>query len=146
MNFMARLFVDTWGGLALRDKGDRRHRGAATAFDEALSAKALVVTTDYVLDETFTLLFRRLSVNKARESLEALMAATEHGAFEVVTINAARFHEAVRLRLKYRDKPEILFTDFTSMVVMQESGVKRILTEDRHFTQVSLGYELVPGV
>ena len=145
-NFMARLFVDTWGWLALRDKGDRRYREAATTFDEALSAKALVVTTDYVLDETFTLLFRRLSVNKARESLEALLTAGEHGAFQITTINAARFHEAVRLRLKYRDKPEISFTDFTSMVVMQGSGVKRILTEDRHFTQVGMGFELVPGV
>ena len=130
----------------MRDKGDRRHREAAAAFEESLSAKALLMTTDYVLDETFTLLFRRLSVHKARESLEALMAAAEQGAFEVATINVARFHEAVRLRLKYRDKPEISFTDFTSMVVMQESGVKRILTEDRHFTQVGMGFELVPGV
>lgn len=30
------------------------------------------------------------------------------------------------------------------MVVMRESGLKRILTEDRHFAQVGMGFELVP--
>ena len=48
--------------------------------------------------------------------------------------------------MKYRDKPEISFTDFTSMMVMAELGLKRVLTEDQHFTQVGMGFELVPGV
>lgn len=141
---MAGLFVDTWGWLALRDKGERRHREAADVFNAALSGHAAILTTDYVLDETFTLLFRRLSVHKAGESVEALMSAAEDGSVRVASINAARFHEAVRLRLKFRDKPEISFTDFTSLVVMREAGVKRILTEDRHFEQVGMGLELAP--
>jgi predicted nucleic acid-binding protein len=33
---------------------------------------------------------------------------------------------------------------FTSIVVMRELGLKRVLTEDRHFAQVGLGLELVP--
>jgi uncharacterized protein len=140
---MGGLFVDTWGWLALRDKGDRRHREAVLATGEALGAAA-IVTTDYVLDETFTLLFRRLAMHKAKESVEFLMAASLDGTIIVAPIHAARFREAVRLRMKYRDKPEISFTDFTSMVVMQELGLKRILSEDRHFTQVGLGLVLVP--
>ena len=72
------------------------------------------------------------------------MSAAEDGSVQVATINAARFREAVRLRLKFKDKPEISFTDFTSLVVMQESGVKRILTEDRHFAHVGMGLELAP--
>ncbi len=62
----------------------------------------------------------------------------------LATIHAARFREATRLRLKFRDKPGISFTDFTSMVVMQELELKRILTEDRHFAQVGMSFELVP--
>lgn len=144
MNCMAALFIDTWGWLALRDKGERHHREAVAVFNAALSAHAAMLTSDYVLDETFTLLFRRLSAHKARESVEALMSAAEDGSVQVATINPARFREAVRLRLKFKDKPEISFTDFTSLVVMQESGVKRILTEDRHFAQVGMGLELAP--
>src|SRR5438093_13257983 len=54
------LFVDTWDWLTLRDRRERRHREAKAAFQEALSRKSGLVTTDFVLDETFTLLFRRL--------------------------------------------------------------------------------------
>ena len=112
---MAALFVDTWGWLALRDKGERRHNEAVAAFDKALTAGS-IVTTDYVLDETFTLLFRRLAVHKAKESMEFLIAATGEGAVMLAPIHAARFREAARLRLKFRDKPEISFTDFRMLL------------------------------
>jgi len=141
---MARLFVDTWGWLALRDRGDRRHDEAVTFFKEELAKRVSMVTTDYVLDETFTLLFRRLALPKARESLESLMAVIQDGSVSLESIHPARFGEAVSLRLKYKDKPEISFTDFTSMVVMRERAVQRVLTEDRHFAQVGLGFERVP--
>jgi predicted nucleic acid-binding protein len=93
------------------------------------------------LDETFTLLFRRLAVHKAKASLDFLVTAVEDGSVALATVNAGRFREAVRVRLKYKDRPEI---SFTSMVVMQELELKRILTEDRHFAQVGLGFELLP--
>ena len=141
---MASLFVDTWGWLALRDRGDSGHGEAAAVFKEALARRVSMITTDYVLDETFTLLFRRLPLAKARESLEALTAVIDDGSVSLEPIHPARFREAVSLRLKYKDKPEISFTDFTSMVVMRELAVKRVLTEDRHFAQVGLGFELAP--
>ena len=53
------------------------------------------------------------------------------------------FRQTVKLRVKYKDKPEISFTDLTSMVVMQELELKRILTEDRHFEHIGLSFELV---
>jgi len=142
-NCMAGLFVDTWGWLALRDKGDARHDAAVAAFNGALKA-GRVVTTDFVLDETFTLLFRRLSAPRATESVEFLMAAVEAGSVVLARISFPRFGEAVKLRLKYKDKPGISFTDFSSMVVMRELRVKEILTEDHHFTQVGLGLARVP--
>ena len=142
-NCMAGLFVDTWGWLALRDKGDGQHHATVAAFNGALEA-GRIVTTDFVLDETFTLLFRRLSAPKATESLEFLMAAVNAGSFVLAPISPARFLEAVKLRLKYKDKPGISFTDFSSMVVMRELRLKEILTEDHHFAQVGLGFLRVP--
>ena len=141
---MAGLFVDTWGWLALRDKGEQRHRETVVAFDGGRAEGGGIVTTDYVLDETLTLLFRRLAFQKARASLEALLAAVDEGAITLVTITGVRFREAVKLRLKFKERPEISFTDFTSIVVMRELGLKRVLTEDRHFAQVGLELELVP--
>lgn len=141
---MAGLFVDTWGWLALRDKGQPRHREAVGAFNGMRVQEGGIVTTDYVLDETFTLVFRRLAIHKARASVEALLAAVDEGAITLCAITGDRFREAVRLRLKFKERPEISFTDFTSIAVMRELGLKRVLTEDRHFAQVGLGLELVP--
>jgi predicted nucleic acid-binding protein len=141
---MARLFVDSWGWLAVRDRGERQHQAAVTVFNGAQVAGGGIVTTDYVLDEAFTLLFRRLALHKAEESVAALLAAIDEGSVSLAAITPTRFAEAVKLRMKYGDRPEISFTDFTSMVVMRELGLKRVLTEDGHFAQVGLGFELVP--
>jgi predicted nucleic acid-binding protein len=141
---MAGLFVDTWGWLALRDKGEAHHRAAVEIFQGARKTLHGIVTTDYVLDEAITLLFRRLAVHKAKESLEALLAAVDGGEISLAAITPTRFAQAVKLRLKYRERPEISFTDFTSMVVMRELGLQQVLTEDGHFAQVGLGFELVP--
>lgn len=141
---MARLFVDNWGWLALRDRGERRHKAAVSVFNGAQVTAGGIVTTDYVLDETFTLLFRRLAAPEALAAVEALLAAIDERSVSLAAITPARFAEAVKLRMKYRDRPEISFTDFTSMAVMRELKLTQVLTEDGHFAQVGLGFGLVP--
>lgn len=140
---MDRLFVDTWGWLTLRDKGERRHQDIASVFESLQQSNAGIYTSDFVLDETFTLLFRRLPFASARESMELLTTSLEEGSLVSVQINAPRFKSAQQLRLRYQDKPAISFTDLTSMVVMQEFEIHKILTEDNHLTQVGLGFDLI---
>ena len=48
------------------------------------------------------------------------------------------------MRLRYRDKPDISFTDFTSFVVMRELGLRDVLTADAHFAQAHLGFRRLP--
>jgi predicted nucleic acid-binding protein len=57
---------------------------------------------------------------------------------------ADRFTRAWALRKQLDDKPNISFTDLTSMVIMQERHIVQVLTEDAHFAQVGLGFSLVP--
>ncbi len=140
---MDRLFVDTWGWLTLRDKGERRHQYIATAFEAFQESGGAIYTSDFVLDETFTLLFRRLPFAAARESMELLMTGVEEGSLILVPISGVRFKTAQQLRIRYQDKPAISFTDLTSMVVMHEFEIQKILTEDSHFTQVGSGFELI---
>ena len=140
---MDRLFVDTWGWLTLRDKGERRHQDIAPVFESFQKSNAGIYTSDFILDETFTLLFRRLPFAAARESMELLMAGVEEGLLLLVPISGARFKTAQQLRIRYQDKPAISFTDLTSMVVMQEFEIQKIMTEDSHFSQVGSGFELI---
>ena len=143
MNFMDRLFVDTWGWLTLRDKSERRHADIVPVFESFQQTGHAIYTSDFVLDETFTLLFRRLPFTAARESMELLTASLDEGSLVSIPINGPRFKAAQKLRLRYQDKPDISFTDLTSMVVMQEFEIQKILTEDGHFAQVGLGLELI---
>jgi len=63
----------------------------------------------------------------------------------LIQIDEFRFTQTQMLPIKYFDKPQISFTDLTSMLIMQELNIQRILTEDAHFTQVGLGFQLEPA-
>ena len=62
---MTPLFVDTAGWMACADASDPAHARCCAARDEALEAGQTLVTTDFVIDETLTLLRFRLGVDAA---------------------------------------------------------------------------------
>lgn len=47
-------------------------------------------------------------------------------------------------RLRYQDKPLISFIDLTSMAIIEEFGVKEVLTEDDHFAEVGMAAQRIP--
>jgi len=101
-------------------------------------------TTDYILDETFTLVFRRIPINIAINAISIIDESIEKGYLVLDRITPERFNKAKELRLKYQDKPMISFTDLTSMVVMLEKGIDKILSEDDHFSYVEIGFQKIP--
>lgn len=139
-----KLFVDTWGWLTLRDRREVHHQAVTDFYRDFRAQDGLVYTTDYVLDETLTLLFKRLPFVQARESLEILEEAIQAGYLNLEWITPDRFTETKKLRLRLQDKPLISFTDLSSMVVMQELDIPIILTGDAHFTHVGLGFQIMP--
>jgi uncharacterized protein len=141
-----KLFVDTWGWLTLRDKREAHHQIVTQFFNKYRADNGLVYTSDYVLDETFTLLFKRLDFAKARASLQILDEAIAQDYLKLVWITPDRFNRTKIIRLKFQDKPNISFTDLSSMTVMQELGITQILTGDVHFTHVGMGFQIVPSL
>ena len=139
-----KLFIDTWGWLTLRDRNESRHEEVKGLYGQLRDRKGIVYTSDYVLDETITLLFRRLPLEMAEDSLAKIDNAIKEGYLQVEWISLDRFEKAKGLRSKYRDKAKISFTDFTSMVVMEELGIKNIVTGDEHFEHVGRGFRLKP--
>jgi len=132
------LFVDTAGWMACADAADPAHGPARAARDAALEAGRVLVTTDYVVDETLTLIRMRLSLAAA----EAWWAQVE-GSSRVrhEAIDALRAEKARSLMFRHRDK-DYSFTDCTSFVVMKELRLKDALTTDRHFRQ--MGFHTLP--
>jgi len=138
------VFIDTWGWLALGHRRDARHQ-EVKAFYQALQKEgSLCYTTDYVLDETITLLFRREVFEEAIRFMEGIFQSVEERRLIIERVTSERFSSAWRLRKKFQDKPKISFTDLTSMVIMEEQGIKSVLTEDEHFLQVGMGFQKAP--
>ncbi len=138
------IVVDTWGWLALADDREPKHTAVRDLLVGFWKTRGVTVTTDYILDETFTLVFRRLAFVKARRFVSVIDESEREGSLRIERIGAERFARAKTLRLRYRDKPLISFTDLTTMVVMQDTRIIQIVTDDAHFAHVGLGFERLP--
>ncbi|MGB7415671.1 MAG: nucleic acid-binding protein [Thermosynechococcaceae cyanobacterium] len=121
-----RLFVDTWGWLTLHDRREDQHVLAAQYYQAVRSDGGWIYTTDYVLDETFTLFFKRLPAEQAKAAMEILLNTFGQKGFFLERITTERFSRTRTLRLKLLDKPRISFTDLTSMIVMQELNINTV--------------------
>ncbi len=137
---MKGLFVDTAGWMACADSADPTHRRAASARDAALEEGKVLITTDYVIDETLTLIRTRLSL-AAAEAWWAQLEGSSRLRWE--WIGVARAERARDVFFRHRDK-SYSFTDCTSFVVMKELRLRQVLTTDRHFRK--MGFEVLPGL
>lgn len=139
------IFMDTWAFLALAHRQDSHHQIAAETYHSLRKQKYLFYTTDYVVDELITLLFRRSSSHEAISFIEGLILGKEKGSLLVIQITTQRFSNAWGLRKKFHDKFRISFTDLTSMVVMNELNIRKIFTDDDHFSHVGMELEKFPN-
>ncbi len=138
------VFIDAWAWLVLANDREPEYPRVTALRHQHTRSRRHWVTTDYALDETMTRLFAGRPFDQAVAFCDGIFQAEQERTLTIERITAGRFHKAWQLRLRYRDKPRISFTDFTSFVVMQELGIREALTADAHFTQVQLGFRRLP--
>src|SRR5260370_35373529 len=139
------LFVDTWGWLVLANSKDPDNPQVLDLRVEFANRGLPWVTSDYVLDETLTRLFASTPFTHARHFIELIFDAQSVGSLIIETIGPDRFQSAWKLRIRYKDKPRISFTDLTSFVVMRKLGSRTDLTGDAHFSQLGLSFQTLPS-
>ena len=133
-----RLFVDTAGWMSMADKNDKLNKECIRTRDKWLEKGNLLVTTDYVIDETLTLIRMRIGIDGADKWWSQVSGSPR---LKVEWIHFERFEKACRYFFKWRDK-SFSFTDCTSFVVMKELKLKRALTGDKHFIEAE--FEILP--
>jgi predicted nucleic acid-binding protein len=121
------VFVDTGAWYALQDADDRWHEAALRFFD----VRPRLITTNFVIDETITLLLRHLGHKAALVVGERLWAGE---LARIVRVSSADEQVAWDLFKRYDDKT-FSFTDCTSFVVMERLGLQRAFSFDDHFSQ-----------
>jgi predicted nucleic acid-binding protein len=125
------IFVDTSGFYALMVKGDDRHEAAEKALREARRRKRGFVTSDYVLDETATLLKARGFAHLLGAFFDSVQSSR---LCRIEWTDPDRFHEAQGFFLKHVDHAWS-FTDCVSFRVMKVLRLRDALTKDEHFTE-----------
>jgi len=133
------VFIDTSGFYAQLVLGDDAHVRARDFMKTAAKRRRRFVTTDYVLDETATLLRARGHGQVCSSFFDAIFASQ---VCRIEWMNAERFAQVVASFLKNQDKGWS-FTDCFSFCLMRELGITDALTKDAHFGQAGLVAALV---
>jgi len=141
---MGPVFVDTWAWIALALKRDQHHESAKTQHQLFIGEGRPYVTSDFVVGELVTQLYRLLPAGQAEAFVKALLAACDAAHYKLVHVSPEQFQRAWQLRRQFDDKPGISFVDFLSMIVMQDLNLKDVFTGDADFQHVNLGFRLYP--
>lgn len=132
---MTAVFTDTSGLLALLNAKDENHARAERAFASLRVRQASLVSTSFVLVETYALVGRRLG-RDAVASFRADFAPL----IEIVWVDEA-LHDAGLDLLLERRKRLFSLVDAVSFVTMRQHGVAEAFAFDPHFEQE--GFSLV---
>ena len=124
-----KIFVDTSAWIGLFVKNDKFHLKAVEIFQSIQKSKAVLYTSDYVVDETITTI--RMKANHT-QSLFALEAILDSHMTSLVYMNPDYFMKSTELYRKYKEHP-FSFTDISSFVICQHLRIKNIFSFDGHF-------------
>lgn len=134
---MSKVFADTSALVALLDANDDNHQLAADAFQRLRARNAPLLSTSFVLVETYALAGRRLgldAVRRFRTDFAPLL--------DVIWVDRA-LHDAGLDLLLERRKRRLSLVDTVSFVTMRQQQVSEAFVFDPHFEQE--GFSIVTG-
>ncbi len=131
------VFLDTHALLAIWNAADAHHAAAVQIVEQIVRDRVPALTSDWVLAEFLSFGVRRIARRAAVRSVLDLRASRST---TVLPATRRTWDEAFSLYQSRLDKAWSLI-DCTSIVLCQKFGVRRVLTNDHHFTQA--GFEIL---
>ncbi len=126
--------MDSSAWLALDYKNDQHHKKAVAKSSEIKKRKIGMITSEYVIDETLTLIRHRTSHHAAVVFGEAVFNSNIVRVEEVKEDDRRKAWDIFK---KYHDK-KLSFTDCTSFALMQRMRLLKAFTFDKHFRQMGI--------
>ena len=127
----ADVFMDSAGFLALWDASDEHHGAAVSLLQEFRRKRRRFVTSEYIVDESATLLLIRHSHKAAVDFLDTVEKSQ---ALWLEWVGPERFFAGAALFRRRADR-EWSFTDCVSFTLMRELRIRDAFTTDKHFKQ-----------
>jgi uncharacterized protein len=132
-----RVFVDTSGIFAALVESDTAHRSAKTALEKLARSRAGLVTSSYVLIETYALLQARVGLDAVRQFHDIWVRE-----MEVIWVDKD-LHGRGALRLFRADRRKLSLVDCVSFECMVQQSIERAFAVDAHFREA--GFKLLIG-
>ena len=124
-----RTFVDTSAFYAILDRDDANHQKAKRLWSGLLQDESILVTSNYVLVETFALLQSRLGLVAVRAFQEDVLPLIN---VEFVT---PYIHRSGIAALLLASKRNLSLVDCVSFEIMRTLGIRNAFAFDAHFKQ-----------
>jgi uncharacterized protein len=124
---MNAVFADTSGLFALLNANDENHTRAKHAFADLRARKAPLVSTSFVLVETYALIGRRLGLG-AVKSFRTDFAPL----IDVVWVDEALHNAGLDLLIERGERP-LSLVDAVSFIAMRQRNLTAALAFDPHF-------------
>ena len=131
-----KIFIDTSAFYALLDRDDDNHEAAKNAWAKILTAENTLVTSNYVLVETFALMQNRLGVAAVRAFQGDLLPILN---VEFVNLET---HRSGTSALLAASKRSLSLVDCISFELMRTLGIKSAFAFDAHFKEA--GFQAIP--
>ena len=131
-----KVFIDTSAFVALLVDKETDHNIVAKKYHDYRQNRAILFTSDYILDELFTLLlyFKQVDIKKYIQKLKSSISA---GEITVLRIDEAIFEKALEAFLKFSDH-KISFTDATSYTLHKDFSLDEVFTLDDDFKKIRI--------
>jgi len=135
------LFVDTWGWCAGINPKEDQYYHVRQIMESLISSENHLITTNFVLDETYTLIRFRVHHKASLELHQTIDELIMGNLLNIVYITSELEQLAWRIFERYSDK-DFSFTDCSSFSVMRLLKITQVLTNDHHFEQ--MGFRILP--
>ena len=134
-----KIFVDTSAWFVLYDPNENRFPAARRFFEEHKLIPAELFTSNYVLDESISLIRKKIGHSQAVIFAESLFHSS---VTRILEVDQTVRNQAWSYFKRYTDK-EYSFTDCTSFALMKQFHVRNAFAFDDHFRH--FGFTVVPG-
>jgi uncharacterized protein len=134
-----RIFVDTGAWFAAQVVDDAHHKEAASTLKGLITLPIVLVTTNHVVGETYTLLRVTRGYDACRRFLQSLDQTTR---LERIFLSQDLERRAFAILHRYRDH-DFSFVDATSFAFMRVERIRHAFAFDSHFA--AAGFMRVPA-
>lgn len=133
-----KIFIDTSAWIALENKKDIHYEDAITFKYEITNRRYRLYTSNFILDETYTLLLANVGYEKTVGFAKRIRVLRNKGLLHVIPV-AEDIEDAAWIIFERYNKDKFWsFTDCTSKAIMETLGIEEGFSFDKNFEQMGV--------